>query len=99
MNMNSNGELQNTLTRRQMIGGAASAMAVLGVAGSLAAQTRASVATDSRTITEKPKGACEMNIKCLNQILIDNINLVIKAISGKSTMEILDASLESHQPE
>ena len=57
MNTNSNGELRSKLTRRQMIGGTASALAVLGVSGSLAAQTRASVSADSRNTTEVAESA------------------------------------------
>jgi hypothetical protein len=69
--MTSNGELRNTLTRRQMIGGTASALAVLGVSGSLAAQTRASVATDSDKISELQKGASEMTQSQATRSIID----------------------------
>ena len=34
-----------------------------------------------------------MKIKCLNQLLTDNINMVIKAVSSRTTMEILECVL------
>ena len=34
-----------------------------------------------------------MKIKCLNQLLMDNINVVVKAISSRTTMEILECIL------
>jgi hypothetical protein len=71
MNMNSNGDLRSTLTRRQMIGTTASALAVLGISSSLAAQTRASATTDSRNITELQRGASEMTQSQSTRSIID----------------------------
>jgi hypothetical protein len=57
MNTNGNGDSRSKLTRRQMISGTASALAILGASGSLAAQPEASAATHSQGRTEAQNGA------------------------------------------